>query len=61
VFLAHRELEVGGGVGGDVPTFRADQLPYGGVKGSGVGREGSRAAMEDLAEERVLVLSGLEL
>ena len=46
---------------GDVPSYRADQMPYGGVKESGIGREGLRAAMEDLTEPRVLVLTGLEL
>jgi acyl-CoA reductase-like NAD-dependent aldehyde dehydrogenase len=60
-FRAHRELEVGGVVIGDVPSFRADQMPYGGWKDSGVGREGVRAAMNDLTEDRVLVLTGLEL
>lgn len=53
---AHRELEVGGVVIGDVPSFRADQMPYGGVKASGVGREGVRSAMDDYTEERVLIL-----
>ena len=60
-FRAARELEVGGVVVGDVPSFRADQMPYGGLKDSGVGREGVRAAMEDLTEERVLVLTGIDL
>ncbi|GAA0982050.1 MULTISPECIES: aldehyde dehydrogenase family protein [Nocardiopsidaceae] len=60
-FRAHRELEVGGVVIGDVPTFRADQMPYGGVKQSGVGKEGVRAAMTDLTYERVLVLTGIDL
>ena len=60
-FRAHRDLEVGGVVVGDVPSFRADQMPYGGVKDSGVGREGVRAAMEDLTYERVLVLAGVDL
>lgn len=60
-FRAARELEVGGVIIGDVPSFRADQMPYGGVKDSGVGREGVRAAMEDLSEERVLVLTGIEV
>ena len=60
-FRAHRDLEVGGVVIGDVPSFRADQMPYGGVKESGVGREGVRAAMEDLTYERVLVLTGVDL
>ncbi|MFL6116532.1 MAG: aldehyde dehydrogenase family protein, partial [Catenulispora sp.] len=60
-FRAHRDLEVGGVVVGDVPSFRADQMPYGGVKGSGVGREGVRSAMEDYTYERVLVLTGIDL
>ncbi|WP_406036366.1 aldehyde dehydrogenase family protein [Micromonospora sp. NBC_00898] len=60
-FRAHRELEVGGVVIGDVPSYRADQMPYGGVKESGVGREGVRYAMEDYTYERVLVLTGLPL
>ena len=46
---------------GDVPSYRADQMPYGGVKGSGVGREGVQAAMDDYTEARVLVLSGVAL
>ncbi|MGY1807080.1 aldehyde dehydrogenase family protein [Blastococcus sp. SYSU D00669] len=60
-FRAARELEVGGVVVGDVPSFRADQMPYGGLKDSGTGREGVHAAMEDLTEERVLVLTGIEV
>jgi len=60
-FAAHRELEVGGVVVGDVPTFRADQMPYGGVKESGVGREGLKYAMADFTYERVLVLTGIDL
>ena len=60
-FRAHRELEVGGVIIGDVPSFRADQMPYGGVKDSGVGREGIRSAMDDLTYERVLVLTDLAL
>jgi acyl-CoA reductase-like NAD-dependent aldehyde dehydrogenase len=60
-FRAHRELEVGGVVIGDVPSFRADQMPYGGAKESGVGREGVRYAMEDFTYERVLVLTGIDL
>jgi acyl-CoA reductase-like NAD-dependent aldehyde dehydrogenase len=60
-FLAHRELEVGGVIIGDVPSYRADQMPYGGAKASGVGREGLHSAMEDLTYERVMVLTGLEL
>jgi acyl-CoA reductase-like NAD-dependent aldehyde dehydrogenase len=60
-FRAHRELQVGGVVIGDVPTYRAEQMPYGGLKESGVGREGVRSAMEDYTEPRVLVLSGVAL
>ncbi len=61
IFRAHRELEVGGVIIGDAPTFRADQMPYGGIKASGVGREGLRSAMTDLTHERVLVLTDLAL
>jgi aldehyde dehydrogenase (NAD+) len=60
-FRAHRELEVGGVVIGDVPSYRADQMPYGDVKESGVGREGVRYAMEDYTYERVMVLTGVDL
>lgn len=60
-FRAHRALEVGGVIIGDVPSYRADQMPYGGVKQSGVGREGVQFAMEDYTYERVMVLTGLEL
>ena len=60
-FKAHRDLDVGGVIIGDVPSFRSDQMPYGGVKGSGSGKEGLRFAMEDFTHERVMVLSGLDL
>lgn len=50
------ELEVGGVVIGDVPSFRVDNMPYGGVKNSGLGREGIRFAMEDMTEIRNLVI-----
>ena len=60
-FRARSELDVGGVIVGDVPSYRADQMPYGGVKKSGVGREGIRSAMADLTEERVMVLTGLDL
>jgi acyl-CoA reductase-like NAD-dependent aldehyde dehydrogenase len=55
VRLAFYRLEVGGVIVNDYPTFRSDNYPYGGVKGSGLGREGVRAAMEELTDERVLV------
>ena len=51
------ELEVGGVVVGDIPSFRVDSMPYGGVKGSGLGREGVRSAIEDMSETRLLVLA----
>jgi acyl-CoA reductase-like NAD-dependent aldehyde dehydrogenase len=60
-FRAHRELQVGGVIVGDVPSFRADQMPYGGLKGSGVGREGLRSAMDDYTDAKVLVLTSLDL
>ena len=60
-FTAHRVLEVGGVIVGDVPSYRADQMPYGGAKQSGVGREGIRYAMADYSYERVMVLTGLDL
>ncbi len=60
-FTAHRELNVGGVIIGDVPSFRADQMPYGGVKASGFGREGLRSAMEDFTHDRVLVFTGIDL
>jgi len=60
-FAAHRRLEVGGVIIGDVPSYRADQMPYGGMKGSGVGREGVASAMADYTEPRVMVLTGVQL
>jgi len=53
---AWEELEVGGVVIGDVPSFRVDNMPYGGVKDSGLGREGIRFAMEDMTEIRNLII-----
>jgi acyl-CoA reductase-like NAD-dependent aldehyde dehydrogenase len=50
------KLEVGGVVIGDVPSWRVDNMPYGGVKDSGVGREGIRYAIEDMTELRLLVI-----
>jgi acyl-CoA reductase-like NAD-dependent aldehyde dehydrogenase len=49
-------LDVGGVVIGDVPSYRVDSMPYGGVKDSGLGREGVRFAMEDMTEIRNLVI-----
>ena len=50
------EMEVGGVVVGDVPSYRVDNMPYGGVKDSGIGREGIVFAMEDMTEIRNLVI-----
>ncbi len=50
------ELEVGGVVINDIPSWRVDHMPYGGVKSSGLGREGLRFAMEDMCEVRLLVV-----
>lgn len=60
-FLAHRELEVGGVIVNDVSAFRADQMPYGGSKDSGYGREGLKYAMEEMTEPRIMVLSHVPL
>lgn len=59
IYKAHKawdELEVGGVVIGDVPSWRVDHMPYGGVKDSGLGREGIRYAIEDMTELRMMVL-----
>jgi acyl-CoA reductase-like NAD-dependent aldehyde dehydrogenase len=59
IYRAYRawdELQVGGVIIGDVPSFRADNMPYGGVKESGLGREGVRAAIEHMTEPRMMVL-----
>jgi acyl-CoA reductase-like NAD-dependent aldehyde dehydrogenase len=55
---AHRELVVGTVIVGDSPSYRSDSLPYGGWKDSGVGREGVRAAMEEITDPRALILNG---
>ncbi|HHI80542.1 MAG TPA: aldehyde dehydrogenase family protein [Planctomycetes bacterium] len=49
-------LEVGGVILGDIPSWRVDHMPYGGVKDSGLGREGLRYAMEEMTEMRLLVV-----
>ena len=54
-FRAAREIEVGGFLINDVPQFRADQMPYGGVKLSGTGREGPRYAIEEMTERKLIV------
>ncbi len=57
IFQAYEELEVGGVIAGDVPSFRIDHMPYGGVKDSGLGREGLRYAIEDMTEPKLLVMN----
>ncbi len=62
IYKAHKAwdtLEVGGVVIGDVPSWRVDNMPYGGVKDSGLGREGIRYAIEDMTEVRLLVVREL--
>jgi glyceraldehyde-3-phosphate dehydrogenase (NADP+) len=54
---AFEELEVGGVIVGDVPSFRVDQMPYGGVKDSGLGREGLRYSIEDMTERKLMVMA----
>ncbi|MDP8207425.1 MAG: aldehyde dehydrogenase family protein [Candidatus Electryonea clarkiae] len=56
-FYAWNELEVGGVVINDIPSMRVDSMPYGGVKDSGLGREGIIFSMEDMTEIRLLVLN----
>ncbi len=57
---AFEELEVGGVIVNDVPAYRIDHMPYGGVKDSGQGREGPRWAIEDMTEIRIMVLAPLD-
>ncbi len=54
---AFRELEVGGLIINDIPTYRVDHMPYGGVKKSGFGKEGVRYAMEEMTELKLMVLN----
>ena len=54
---AFEKLDVGGVVINNVPTFRADNMPYGGLKDSGFGREGVRFAMEEMSELKSLILN----
>ena len=53
-FQAARRMEVGGVMINDVPTFRVDHMPYGGVKQSGTGREGPRYAIEEMTEPKLI-------
>lgn len=56
MLYAWDHLQVGGVIINDVPTFRVDNMPYGGVKDSGLGREGIQSAIRDMQEERVLAI-----
>jgi len=56
LFDAYKELQVGGVIAGDVPTFRVDSMPYGGVRDSGLGREGLRYAIEEMTDRKILVV-----
>ena len=56
VMTAFERGRVGGVVINDIPGFRADHMPYGGVKGSGTGKEGPRYAIRELTEEKLLVI-----
>src|ERR1700727_2095601 len=57
LFQAYDELEVGALIAGDIPSIRIDQMPYGGVKDSGLGREGLRYAIEEMTEPKLLVMN----
>ncbi len=57
VMRAFSTMEVGGVMVNDIPTFRVDQMPYGGLKGSGIGREGPRYAIEEMTELRLMVIN----
>jgi glyceraldehyde-3-phosphate dehydrogenase (NADP+) len=57
VFYAFRHLEVGAVLANEIPTFRSDHMPYGGVKDSGLGREGVRAAIEEMTEPKLLIVN----
>ncbi|MBI5178754.1 MAG: aldehyde dehydrogenase family protein [Nitrospinae bacterium] len=56
-FTAWETLDVGGVIVGNVPTYRVDHMPYGGVKSSGMGREGLRWAMEEMTEPKSMVIN----
>ena len=56
IFRAYHTLDVGAVLANEIPTFRADHMPYGGVKDSGLGREGVKYAIQELTEPRLLVL-----
>ena len=57
IFKAFDEIQVGGVIINDYPTFRIDNMPYGGIKDSGFGREGVRYAIEEMTEPKLLALN----
>ena len=57
LFQAYENIEVGGLIHNDIPTFRVDHMPYGGVKDSGFGREGLKYAIQEMTEMRMLALN----
>lgn len=57
IYSAYNELDVGGLVIGDVPSFRVDHMPYGGVKSSGLGREGIKYAIEEMTEMKSMIFN----
>lgn len=58
IMAAYHLIRCGGVVINDVPTFRSDHMPYGGTKGSGMGKEGPRYAIEEMTEGKILVIRG---
>jgi glyceraldehyde-3-phosphate dehydrogenase (NADP+) len=56
IMEAYEFLDVGGVIAGDIPTFRVDNMPYGGIKDSGFGREGVKYAIEEMTEPKLLIL-----
>jgi glyceraldehyde-3-phosphate dehydrogenase (NADP+) len=58
--VAHENIDVGGVIINDVPTYRIDHMPYGGVKASGLGREGLKYTIEEMTEPRLMVFNRLE-
>ena len=57
IFYAYEQLQVGGVMANDVPSWRVDSMPYGGTKDSGIGREGLKYAIEDMTEPKLLVMN----
>lgn len=54
---AAREIQVGGLIVNDASAYRVDHMPYGGVKNSGTGKEGPKYAIEEMTNERIIVLN----